>query len=855
MFRTTLRSLWSHKRRLIATCLAIVLGIAFMSGTFVLNSTVGNIFDDLFGDLNQGVDAEVRGEATCESDFGTQRALLPADTTEKVAAVDGVKDAQGAVFTQTSSLLDSDGDVVGGFGPPTLVESWNPNDTLNAMDITEGREPRAAGEAVLNKAAADDGGYEVGDEITILTPDGREQFTLVGVTMFGDADSAGGSTLVDVTMEEAQRLTGQNGQLNSVVVQADEGVSQEQVARRLKEAKVAPNADIVTGQEAADEMSGDFKEGFSFFTTILTVFALIALFVGGFIISNTFGILIAQRTRELALLRALGAGRRQVLLSVLLEALLVGLFSAVVGFIVGIGLAAGALALVRGLGFDIPEGGLQIDPTTLVIAVIAGLAVTAVSAIVPAVRATRVPPIAALRDVAIDRSSRSKLRAGAGLLALVLGVLSVLPAFGDDPTTDDLPGIGIGLGLIILSVLLLGPAISRPLASLVGAPLPRLRGVTGRLARDNAIRNPGRTAGTASALIIGVTLVAFIMIFASSTQKSIRAEVDRGFTGDYIVQPANQFTMGGVSPELAARLEGVEGVQTVTALSFTDAKLTLPDGGEVGQAFVGGVDPDTFSQIFAIRMELGDLTDLGENGMIVDRQIADDKGLEVGDDIMLLAPKGENRRFTVQAISDDPTMLGQWTVTRDALASLTDKPLDFMLGLSLDGDTTVDEARSDLRAVVDDYPTMTLQDEDQFVGSIVRTISALLNFIYGLLAVSIVIAVIGIANTLSLSVHERTRELGLLRATGMSRSQLRASVRWEAAIVAVLGTGIGILLGVGLSWVLVKALVAQGLTTFSIPPVGLAVVVIGGALFGIGAALWPAWKASRLNVLDAIATE
>lgn len=855
MLRTTLRSLWSHKRRLISTCVAVMLGVAFMSGTFVLNSTVGKVFDDLFGDITAGIDAEVRGPVTIEADFGTLRGTLPAETADQVAALESVGDAEAYVATETISLIDKDGDVVGGIGPPTITESWIISETMNPFQVAEGRAPEAAGELVLNRAAAKSADYQVGDEVTLLTADGREKFELVGITMFGDAESAAGTTLVGVTMEEAQRLSGQAGNINTVQVEAAPGFTEDQLVADIEGLDLAGGAEAVTGTQAGEELAGDLKQGFGFFTQMLQIFAGVALFVGMFIISNTFAILIAQRTRELALLRAIGASRRQVMMSVLLEAGMVGLISAILGFVAGIGLAALSLFGIRAAGIDLPGSGISVDPGSLVAAVIVGLLITIASALMPAIRATRVPPLAALRDVAIDQSSRSRVRLVIGVLLLVVGVVFTLPAFGDDPVNSDVPGVGIGAAMLIAGILMLGPVLVRPLAQAAGSWLPRVKGITGRLARDNAVRNPGRTASTAAALIISVTLVGFIMIFANSAQKSIPSEIERGVKGDYLIQQANQASLAGASPAMAEELAAIDGVEHVTAMNFGLASLEFADGGEAGQAAVRGVDPETVSDVFNLSMREGDVLDLTDDGIIVDRQEAQARGLSIGDNVHLVAMNGSTLDLTVAALSDDPMMLGQWSVTRSALASVTDQPLDVFVGVGLADGVGVDEIRPDLRAVVDEYPTMKLQDREQFSGALVDLIQQLLYFIYGLLGLSVIIALIGVGNTVSLAVRERTRELGLLRATGMTRAQLRSAIRWEAAIVAILGTGLGLLLSIVTSWVLVKVLVSQGLTIFAVPVSGMLVLIIGGALFGIMAALWPAWKASRLNVLEAIATE
>jgi putative ABC transport system permease protein len=877
MLRLTLHSLWSHKRRLVATCVAVLLGVAFMAGTLVLTSTLNRVFDDLFRGMGEGVDAQVRGPVLFESEFqGTQRDLIHESTVDSILEVPGVAAVEPFVASYSMTVLDAEGEPMGGFGPPTIVGSWEYDPQLASYTLADGRAPEAPGEVVIDMATAKDGPFDIGDEIEIITPTGREKFEVVGLSRFGDADSAAGSIFVGTTLEEAQRLAGEPDRLNSIGVRAEEGVTDVELVQRLRDANLFPGADIVTGREAADEMASDIKEGLGFFSVILRIFAAIALFVGWFVISNTFSILVAQRTRELALLRAIGASRRQVMASVLLEGWVVGLLSALLGFLAGVALAGGAMAILRAVGIDLPTASLVITPSVAVVSIVIGLGITTVAAFMPAIRATRVPPIAALRDVAIDHAGRSRIRLVLGLLALVAGLASIVPAFGDDLATSELPGVGSGMALIVVAVLLLAPVVARPLARAVGVLVQGLvivaerfhgllskvrpaRGneahqVIGTLARENAMRNPRRTASTASALIIGVTLVGFITIFANSAQKSITSAIDNGFIGDFIVQPANQASFTGVTPDLGAELSEVDGVETVTALSIFIGEMTLPDG-DATEAFVNGVDPSSFGEVFTVRMSEGSLADLTPGTMVVDRLVAEEKGIEVGDRLDLVALGGYQASFEVVALSNDPALLGQWTVHNADSVKLTATPTDAMLGLTLADGVKESEVRDELEAIVDEYPTMKIQNREEFTGSLISQISAILNVIYGLLGISIVIAVIGIANTLSLSIHERTRELGLLRAMGMTRNQLRASVRWEAVIVALMGTAVGLVLSVGLSYTLVRALAGQGFSDFAVPVTGMVVVVVFGAVLGVTASLWPAYKASKLNVLEAIATD
>jgi putative ABC transport system permease protein len=530
------------------------------------------------------------------------------------------------------------------------------------------------------------------------------------------------------------------------------------------------------------------------------------------------------------------------------------LVAAFVGLLAGIGLAFLAIAGLDAVGVDLPDATLVVRPPTVVAAFVVGLAVTFLASIAPAIRATRVPPIAALQGIAIDRSSTSLFRRIAGPVVIVIGLVALAPAFGSDPSTDVLPTVGLGAFLILIGILVAGPVIARPLASVVGSVLPKIKGITGQLARENAIRNPKRTASTAAALMIGVALIGFITIFAASATASVESEVDRGFRGEFVVQSTNSFSFTGVCPELAAQLAEVDGVSSVASYRASEALVTLPDDSGSG-TFLGAVDPASFGEVFEVRMEEGELADLEPGGIIVDRQIAESNDLVIGDEVSVTFPGGTTADVTIDAVSDDQTMLGFWTMNVADFGELAPEQYDLQVGIKLDDGVDQEAVRADLEAVVDEYPTVELLDRDEFVGAIAAQITALLNVIYALLALSIIIAFIGIANTLSLSIYERTRELGLLRAVGMSRGQLRSSIRWEAVIVALLGTLLGLLLGIGLSYTMVKALTAFGLGTFSFPVTSVIDIVVPGASRAVLASLGPARRAAKLQILDAIGTE
>ena len=864
MRRVTFRSLWEHKRRLLSTVVAIVLGVAFMSGTGVFSQTLSEVFDDLFATVSENVDARVQGTVLFENTFegGDERATLPESLVADVRRVEGVAAAVPYVesigFGPTNRVLDAEGDAVGASnGPPTLLQSWLDDDELNPFELTDGsRAPQSDREMVLNVAAVEDGEFELGDTVTVATQFGNAEYTLVGTARFGDADSAAGAVNALFTLREAQRLAGADGAVDSILVRAADGVSQREVTDVI--APVLPDdGEVITGEEAAEQDAESVQEGFEFFSVALTIFSGIALLVGTFIIANTFQILVAQRTRELALLRAVGAGRAQVLRSVLLEASVVGTVAALIGVGLGIALAAAVTAAFSASGADLPSTGLVVTAGTVVQGIAVGLVVTIIAALGPAIRATRVPPIAALRDVAIDRSGASRVRLVLGLLAIAAGALGVSRAWTADGDTDAVPAVGLGALLLILGAIFIGPVLAGPGVRIIGGFLPRLRGVTGRLAAENAARSPKRTAATASAIVIGVALVGFITAFASSASSSVSQAVDNQVNADVIVQPSGSFFggFGGFTPEVARTIGELPGIDQVSTFAGESARVTYPDG-DTADTFVGAVDPPTYGPLVSPRMEKGDFQDLRQGGVLVDRQIADDNDLDVGDRVRFTLPGSGRLDLEIQGISRDPFALSPtWTVTLADFEPVIAERLDYQVFATVDDGADLDRVVQSVESAIERFPNLEVLDRDGFKSDLAAQLQQFVTVIYALLGLSIIIAMIGVANTISLSVHERTRELGLLRAVGMVRSQLRTMIRWEAVLIAVLGTVVGLALGIVASYAMIQALAGFGLTEFRLPIGSLLVQVMIAAALAVVASVLPARRAARLDVLKAIATE
>lgn len=854
MLRNTLRAAWAHKRRLISTVISVVLGVAFMAGTLVLSDTIDRSFNDLFGEILSETDAEVRGEPLIDTGFGFIRAPIPESVADVVAGVDGVVATAPYVQFEGARILDGDGDPVGSSnGPPTLIESWIEDEALSGIAMAEGRGPEADDEVAVNVRAARDAGVEVGETLELFTEAGTRSFTLVGTYRFEDSDSALGAITVGLTLPVAQELAGFEEQLTSVSARAEEGISQEELADRIRAALPGDlPVEVATGEQMAQEFSDDFSAGIGFFTVLLLVFAFVALVVGAFIIFNTFSILVAQRGRELALQRALGATKRQVLTSVLVEAALIGVVAAILGLGAGVLLAMGVIALLDAIGLDLPAVGLSVTGGAVVAALVTGLVVTVASALVPAWRATRVPPLAALRDVSQDASGRSIVRLVIGVVLLAVAAVAALPALGDDPDTSTAQLVGLSVLALLIGLIVLGPVIARPFALALGWILPKIKGSTGRLARENAARNPRRTASTAAALMIGVGLIVFINVFTTSARASIDSELSRGLRAEFIVQSGGwDLTIPRAFSDEVRQVDGVTAVSSVQAW-FVSA--THPDGDQLN-AFATAIEPEAHARVVDGQMVEGELTDLVPGTMILDRRVAQNRDMGIGDEMEMLFDTGRQATFTVVAISDEPQLIGTRVIHADDWAENASTTGDQNVFIAVDEGTDLDAMHDTLDDIAAAFPTVQVQDQDEFLGSIADQINALLNIVYGLLFISIIIALIGIANTLSLSIHERTRELGLLRAVGMARSQVRSAVRWEAAIMALIGVALGLLIGLIGGFLLIRSLQGEGLTVFEVPVGTLAfVAVIFGAL-GVLASLLPARRAAKLNVLDAIATE
>jgi len=852
VFKVALKGVLARKGRVVTTAIAVLLGVAFVTGTLVLSDTIVKVFNDLFADVNEGTDAVVRQESTFNDGFGTDiRGRIDASALSPVLAAEGVAAAEGGINTGFAQYVDKDGDKIGnpGQGAPTLGFSWPDIEALNPWVLTDGGPPVGPEQVVMDFATADDNDFEVGDTVAVLSEERRE-FTVAGIVRFGTADSPAGATVALFDLATAQDFLAEPGQFDSIGVVAEEGVTQEQLAENIRQSIPADqNLEVLTGDQLTEENQDDVEQQLSFFTTFLLVFAVIAVIVGGFVIYNTFGILVAQRGRELALLRAVGASRRQVIASVLAEAAAVATLGALAGIALGILLASGLRAAMNAFGVEIPTNDLVLEPSTFVIGIVLGFVVTTVAAVFPAWRASRIPPVAAMRGVAIDESGHSRVRILAGLLITAIGALLLgIGLFGD--TDNALEMVGVGAGLVFLGVTVLGPVLVGPMTRVIAWPVARFRGMRGRLARENTVRNPKRTAATASALMIGVGLVGLITIVASSITQSIDDAIDDSFTGDFVLD-SGSFGFGGLAPTLADELNELPEVETATGIRYGIARVR-----GFGEAMIA-LDPATAFDILEIEVLAGSTDDLDEDGIALDDEKAADFGLQVGDPLPVeFAQTGEQPLEVAMIYGESDLLQGtHYLLGRAAFEQNFADQFDLQVFVVAAPDATPGETRAAIESVADDYPNAEVQDVEEFKQAQADQINQFVAIVYVLLLLAVVIALFGIGNTLALSIIERTHELGLLRAVGMTRQQLRSTVRWESVLTSVFGTLLGLVIALFFGWAIVEALKDEGLNAFRIPVGSLITIVVIAALAGVLAAVLPARRAAKLNVLEAIGTE
>ena len=843
MKRYTLRSIWARKRRAIGAGIAVIIGVAFLTSTMVLGEAMTKGIEALFVEGYSATDVQVRSAHQIDSE-NVQTNPIDARLVDRFARRPDVALAV-PVIEGTAQLTSSDGEPIGGNGPPTIGTNWIDTDR-NPYVLIDGRAPIGPTEVVIDSGSADSGDLALGDTTTVRVPEPRE-VEIVGIAELASGSELGGVTFTWFDTETAQDdLLGSDELVTAVDLQAADGVSDEQLRSAIA-ADLLPGTEALTNAELSDEAMEQMESDFlGFFKTFLLVFAVIALLVACFSINNTFAILVAQRTRESALLRAIGASRRQVLVSVAVEALLIGVVAAAIGLGVGFGLATGLNALMTAGGFGIPSAGMAMSTTVVVTGMIVGIVMTLLAATMPAVRASRVAPLAALRDIAVDRSGTSRWRAAIGLLVTGAGVTSLLAA-----TETDEPMMMAGLGALgaFVGFVLLGPVAARLASGLIGAPVAALRGTTGKLARRNAIRNPKRTAGTASALMVGTAVVALFASLGSSIKQSFDDLLAQSFGGDLVVRPEG-FSGALLPVELAGDVAALPEVEVVAPVR--DHPVTIDGDGD----WLVASDLDAMLEVADIGEIAGDMSDMGPGEIAVSEDWAAEHAAPIGTAIDVEYADGARGQLTVVATYTEDNLFGNVLVDTSVVDPHSARVNDFIVMIGLADGVDLEDGRAAIESVTSGYGDPLIETSDEYLEAQGAQLDQMLGLVYGLLGIAVIIALIGIANTLSLSLHERTRELGLLRAVGQTRGALRSTVRWESVIVALFGTLGGVGLGTLLCFGLVRAISAsEGFGTFAPSYTSLGVILAVSVVAGVVAAARPARRAARLDVLAAIATD
>ncbi|MEV0173843.1 ABC transporter permease [Streptomyces sp. NPDC050803] len=855
MLKATLRSFLAHKGRLLLSALAVILSVAFVAGSLIFSDTVSRTFDRLFASTAADVTVSPR-ENLDEAVPSGFTPTLPASLAERVAQVDGVAAARADVDVDTITVADEDNEPVGPTtGAPTIGVNWNPTER-SPVELTSGHAPEGAGQVLIDSETADRKDVAIGDTLNVIARPGSFKVEVVGIVTFTTTNPGAALVFFDTPTAQA-RLLGDPQGATSISVDAEDGVSDPELKRRVTAALGSGTYDFRTADEQAEsdvEELGGFLDVIKY---VMLGFAGIATLVGVFLIVNTFSMLIAQRTRELGLLRALGADRRQVRRSVLTEALLLGLVGSTLGLATGVGLAVGLIELLGLLGMNIRSADMVIGWATPVSAYVVGVGVTFVAAYLPARRAAGVSPMAALADAEIAGIGRPlRTRAVVGSIVGAAGAAALVGCVASADTSTSASLLGLGVVLTLIATVIAGPLLVRPVIRVLGAAFPALFGSIGRMSQRNALRNPRRTGATAAALMVGLALVGGMSVASASMTKSFDEQIDKTLGADFVVQNTNFLAF---PQEVTDKVRDTEGVGLVVRSRFTPIAATLPDGDRV-ETTAAAYDPQLDDVATITYAQGGSADALADGRMAMDRDFARDHGVRVGSTVGVEFQGGGRTELTVGALTDQEGAEGFGTqggmffglATLDKYAP---GGQESALYVNADSGTGADELRANLEQTLDPYPQVQVRDLADYKELVRDQIAVLLYLVYALLGLAIVIAVLGVVNTLALSVVERTREIGLLRAIGLSRVQLRRMIRLESVVIAVFGAVLG--LGLGLVWGVCtqQVLALQGMTALAIPWGTIVAVVVGSAVVGIVAALLPALRASRMNVLAAIAHE
>jgi putative ABC transport system permease protein len=855
--KTSMRNFFAHKGRMALSAVAVLLSVAFVSGTLVFTDTMNTTFDKLFAVSSPDVTVSPKSAEGDDSQSGTGKPeTLPASAAERLGAVDGVKSVEGAVSSTSVTVVDAKNKNVGSTtGAPTFVGNWTRND-LRSMEITSGHAPRGPTEAMIDADTADKHHIKIGDELRAIAVTGNFTKKITGIATFKVTNP--GATVLYLDTATAQReLLGDTGLFTQLYVTADTGVSDVRLKQDVAAALGSGTYKLQTQKEAADANRSDVGSFLDVMKYAMLGFAGIAFLVGIFLIVNTFSMLVAQRTREIGLMRALGSSRGQINRSVLLEAVLLGVFGSVAGVAAGVGLAVGLMKLMSATGLELSTEDLTVKWPTPVIGLVLGIVVTVVSAYIPARRGAKISPMAALRDAGTPADGRAgRLRAVLGLVLTAAGGLALLVATRADKASEGSLFLGVGVVCTLIGFVVIGPLLAGGLIRVLSAVLLRIFGPVGRLAERNALRNPRRTGATGAALMIGLALVACLSVVGSSMVASATDELDKSVGADFIIQPTTPNTP--IVPKAQAALERTPGIAHVTQYRLVDAELTSPDGRAEDEGVVAA-DP-TYAQDLRRETLSGELAAAyGKDAMSVGDTYAKRHGIKVGDTIKVAFKAGETAALKVAAITSDDTSVDKGAMYTNLTTAQRYVPADkmpknaIMFAAAQDGKEK--EAYTALKASLAAYPQYKVQNQTDFKQDLKDQISQLLNIVYGLLGLAIVVAVLGVVNTLALSVVERTREIGLLRAIGLSRRQLRRMIRLESVVIAVFGALLGLGLGLGWGTAAQKLLALEGLGILEIPWPTILGVFVASAFVGLFAALVPAFRAGRMNVLNAIASD
>ncbi|HVY78390.1 MAG TPA: FtsX-like permease family protein [Solirubrobacterales bacterium] len=844
-----LKSLWARKARALATTFAVVIGVAFVAGSYVLTDTIFAAFDEIFGESLKGTSVVITAENPVKQENG-EIPTIGASLLPRVQKTPGVRLAAGAIFTP-GGFFNSEGEKIGNKFAPKFISSTLPGG-LESLTYIEGHRPRGPTEASIDKAAAEVSDLKLGEEIRLIGQGSARSFRLVGFTRLGGA-SFGGMSIAQVTLPVAQRLTHKVGRFDQISVAAGKGVSATTLKQRIAR-QMPPGVKVETAQENADRGTEEIRENLSFLQIFLLVFAFIAILVGSFLIFNTFSITVAQRVTEFGMLRTLGASRRQILADVVVEALAIGIVGALIGIAGGFLIADLLNALLEAFEIDLPTTGLVMKSRTIVVSLLIGIVVTTLASLVPAIRSTRVPPIAALRALTPAPSRRRRLLGiAASILLGLLGLAMVLIGLFGSASAGTAAGlIGGGAVVIVFAVSLFSPHLVPPLARIAGWPLERLRRLLGRLSRENAQRNPGRTAVTAAALMIGLMVVAFVTVFAAGLKSSVAQVVDENFAGGLVIQNSDGFSPIPNGAAVAARQ--VPGVGAVASVRAVQAKL-LP-GGAGARVSAPSRDVERTVDIEWKKGGPPALRRLRDGQAILSDSFASEHGLELGDRFRLLSQTRSRPSFEVVGEFDSKLgIFGSVLVTQAVMARdfrQTQDTIDF-----IEVEAGADPARVQAiltKGVEAAFPVAEVLNQQELKESREEQVQQLVNLVYALLLLAIVISLFGIANTLALSIHERRRELGMLRAIGMSRRQVRTMIRYEAVITALIGAVLGMALGLVFAALIAQPLKDEGFT-LSYPVGSLLGLLVFAAIIGVLAAIAPARRASRLDVLESLQYE